>query len=128
MKNDAADSEMSSPADPEISASDHVANLVSDLRVLAASEIDYYRARLVYGRSVAKWTGLYLALSLFMLFGAVVGLILGLLITVSQVIGAFLATIAIFIGFLIVGFIFALLARRSSRNFQFPELSGNSDE
>ncbi len=128
MKNDVADPEMPSPADPETSASDHVAKLVSDIRVLAASEIDYYRARLAYGRSVAKWTGLYLALSLFMLFGAVVGLILGLLITLSQLIGAFLATISVFIGSLIIGFIFALLARRSSRNFQFPELSENDDE
>jgi hypothetical protein len=129
MKHDAAQTEAIDIAESDISPRDQVSRLISDFRLLANAEIDYYRARFAYGRSVAKWTGLYVALTLFAVFGVVVALILGLLMALSDAIGPLAATACITIGFAIVAFVFAVLARRSGRNFAFPELhDGPSDE
>ena len=114
--------------DANISARDQVTNLMSDFRSLASAEFDYYRARFAYSRSVAKWTGIYVAMALFALFGAVVALILGILLSLSAAIGPVWATVAVTLVFIATTAIFAILARRSSRNFSFPELGEGESE
>ena len=114
--------------DADISARDQVTNLMSDFRSLASAEFDYYRARFAYSRSVAKWTGIYVAIAVFALFGAIVALILGMLLSLSAAIGPVWATIAVTLTFIAAMAIFAILAHRSSRNFSFPELGEGESE
>lgn len=110
-----------------MSPRDQITQLASDFRTLAAAEFDYYRARFAYSRTVAKWTGIYVAIALFALFGTIVALILGILLSLSAVIGPLLATLVVTLIFAGVTALFAALARRSSRNFSFPEL-GESEK
>jgi uncharacterized protein YacL len=108
--------------DPEIPPRDQVKQLVSDFRTLAAAEFDYYRARFAYSRTVAKWTGIYVAVALFALFGTIVALILGILLSLASAIGPVWATVLVTLIFAVLTALFAILARKSSRNFSFPEL------
>ena len=78
--------------------------------------------RFAYSKTVAKWTGIYVAIAVFASFGMVVALILGLLLSVATVIGPVWATITVTLIFAVFTAVFAILARRSSRNFGFPEL------
>ncbi len=127
MENDAALPPMSeADSDPQsdMSPRQHISQIVEDIRILAYAELSYYRARIVYARTVAKWTGLFASLSMFAIFGAVVALILGLLMALAQIIGPLGATICITIGFSLIGLLFGFLAYRNSRKFYFPEVTG----
>jgi uncharacterized protein YacL len=108
--------------DPEMPPRDQVKQLVSDFRTLAAAEFDYYRARFAYSRTVAKWTGIYVAVALFALFGTIVALIIGILLSLASAIGPVWATVLVTLIFAGLTALFAILARKSSRNFSFPEL------
>ncbi len=108
--------------DPEMPPRDQVKQLVSDFRSLAAAEFDYYRARFAYSRTVAKWTGIYVAVALFALFGTIVALILGILLSLAAAIGPIWATILVTLIFAGLTALFAVLARKSSKNFSFPEI------
>jgi hypothetical protein len=110
------------PISEELSARDQITRLVADFRGVAADEIRYYKARLAYSSSVAKWTGIYVAIALFALFGTVVALILGLLLILSAWIGAPAATLVVTLSFAGIALIFAQMARRNARNLSFPEL------
>jgi ABC-type multidrug transport system fused ATPase/permease subunit len=132
MENDAAPvehraSDKASVPD-HISPREHIAQIFDDVRILAYAELSYYKARIAYARTVAKWTGLFASLSMFALFGAVVALILGLLLVLAQVVGPLAATICITAGFLLVGMFFGFLAFRNSQKFYFPELTGESND
>lgn len=108
--------------DPEMPPRDQVKQLVSDFRSLAAAEFDYYRARFAYSRTVAKWTGIYVAVALFALFGTIVALILGILLSLAAAIGPIWATLLVTLIFAGLTALFAVLARKSSKNFSFPEI------
>jgi uncharacterized membrane protein len=108
--------------DPEMSPRDQITQLASDFRTLATAEFDYYRARFAYSRTVAKWTGIYVAVALFALFGTIIALILGILLSLASAIGPLWATVLVTLIFIGLTALFAILARRSSRNFSFPEL------
>jgi hypothetical protein len=103
-------------------ASEQVARLVGDFRIMADAEIKYYRARLSYSAGVAKWTSLFVALALFSLFGAVVALILGLLLALAELIGFLAATLCLTVSFILVAVLFAGIARNNVRKLSFPEI------
>lgn len=113
--------------DPEMPPRDQVKQLVSDFRTLAMAEFDYYRVRFAYSRTVAKWTGIYVAVALFALFGTIVALILGILLSLAAAIGPLWATVLVTLIFAGLTALFAILARKSSKNFSFPEL-GEGDQ
>jgi uncharacterized protein YacL len=113
--------------DPEMPPRDQVKQLVSDFRSLAMAEFDYYSARFAYSRTVAKWTGIYVAVALFALFGTIVALILGILLSLAVAIGPLWATVLVTLIFAGLTALFAILARKSSKNFSFPEL-GESEQ
>lgn len=121
---------MNEEADPaliekDLSPREQVGQIMSDFRNLATAEFDYYRARFAYGRTVAKWTGIYVAIALFASFGTIVALILGILLSLAAAIGPVWATLVVTLIFAAVTAVFIVLARRSSRNFNFPELNNN---
>jgi small-conductance mechanosensitive channel len=122
LRNDPAP--LSAPVTEDVSARDQIARLVADFRDLVAHELAYYKARFAYGSTIAKWTGIYVAVALFALFGTVIALILGLLLILAQAIGAPAATAVVTLGFAGIALLFAHLARRSARNLSFPELGG----
>jgi ABC-type multidrug transport system fused ATPase/permease subunit len=132
MENDAAPVENRASNEASvrdhISPREHIAQIFDDVRILAYAELSYYKARIAYARTVAKWTGLFASLSMFALFGAVVALILGLLLVLAQVVGPLAATICITAGFLSVGMFFGFLAFRNSQKFYFPEVTGESND
>lgn len=112
---------------PEISAREHIEQLVDDVRVLASTEIDYYRSRLFYSAGVAKWSGLFAVLALASLLGAMMAIILGLLMALAKVIGFLLATLVIALAFLGAAGGFAWLSRERIRSLRFPEITGEDD-
>lgn len=103
--------------DDDLGVQSRLHMLVDDVRNLAEAEIAYYRARFAHGRAVAKRTGLFVAITLFMLMGSIFSLILGLLLILTEYVGPIGATMITTIIFGALTLLFAQLARRSSRDF-----------
>jgi hypothetical protein len=111
----------------DISVRADMAQLVGDFREFVSAEMQYYQARLKYSKSVAKWTGAYLAIALFAAFGTIVALILGLLLIIASFVGPIWATVIVTLAFGAIGLLFAVLAQRTTRKFKFTELSERDD-
>jgi hypothetical protein len=110
-----------------ISVRADIEQLAEDFREFVSAEMQYYQARLKYSKSLAKWTGAYLAIALFMLLGAVVATILGILLIISSFIGPIWATVIVSLTFGCIGLCFAWLAQRTARKFKFTELGERDD-
>ena len=103
------------------SVRDDLSAITIQIRELVAAEMEYYQARLKYSKSVAKWTGLYLALAFCALLGSAVGLILGLLLILSAWFGPIIATVTVCGSFAVIGILLLLTARSNSRKLLFSE-------
>ncbi len=115
--------------DKEFSAREQIKIVTSDLRVLIDNELKYYKARLAYTRTVAKWTSVYLLISICAFFGCIVACILGALLIVSSYFGPILGTIFVAATSLIFAILFAFIARRKSKEFRVMEIDKpTSDE
>lgn len=112
----------------EPSASEQVALVMEDLRAMVKAEMRYHRSRLDYTRHVFRWSFQYGAIAAFAFGGASIALVLGLVLTLSPLIGPLAATLLVTISFVIIGIIFALLARKWMRKVYFPEMQKNADE
>ena len=112
----------------EPSASEQVALVMEDLRAMVKAEMRYYRSRLDYTRHVFRWSFQYGAIAAFAFGGASIALVLGLVLTLSPLIGPLAATLLVTISFVIIGIIFALLARKWMRKVYFPEMHKNADD
>lgn len=116
------------PPPIEPSASEQVALVMEDLRAMAKAEMRYHRSRLDYTRHVFSWSFRYGAVAALTFGGASIALVLGLVLTLSTLIGPLAATLLVTISFMIIGIIFATLARRWMRKVYFPEMQKNVDE
>ena len=112
----------------EPSASEQVAFVMEDLRAMVKAEMRYHRSRLDYTRHVFRWSFQYGAIAAFAFGGASIALVLGLVLTLSPLIGPLAATLLVTISFVIIGIIFALLARKWMRKVYFPEMQKNADD
>jgi len=112
----------------EPSASEQVALVMEDLRAMVKAEMRYHRSRLDYTRHVFRWSFQYGAIAAFAFGGASIALVLGLVLTLSPLIGPLAATLLVTISFLVIGIIFALLARKWMRKVYFPEMQKNVDD
>lgn len=112
----------------EPSASEQVALVMEDLRAMVKAEMRYHRSRLDYTRHVFRWSFQYGAIAAFAFGGASIALVLGLVLTLSPLIGPLAATLLVTISFVIIGIIFALLARKWMRKVYFPEMQKNADD
>jgi hypothetical protein len=117
-------------AEPPIepSASEQVALVMEDLRAMVKAEMRYHRSRLDYTRHVFRWSFQYGAIAAFAFGGASIALVLGLVLTLSPLIGPLAATLLVTISFVVIGIIFALLARKWMRKVYFPEMQKNADD
>lgn len=112
----------------EPSASEQVALVMEDLRAVVKAEMRYHRSRLDYTRHVFRWSFQYCAIAAFAFGGASIALVLGLVLTLSPLIGPLAATLLVTISFVIIGIIFALLARKWMRKVYFPEMQKNAED
>jgi hypothetical protein len=112
----------------EPSASEQVALVMEDLRAMVKAEMRYHRSRLDYTRHVFRWSFQYGAIAAFAFGGASIALVLGLVLTLSPLIGPLAATLLVTISFVVIGIIFALLARKWMRKVYFPEMQKNADD
>lgn len=112
----------------EPSASEQLALVMEDLRAMVKAEMRYHRSRLDYTRHVFRWSFRYGAVAAFAFSGASIALVLGLVLTLSPLIGPLAATLLVTISFVIIGIVFAILARRWMRKVYFPEIQKNVDD
>jgi len=112
----------------EPSASEQIALVMEDLRAMVKAEMRYHRLRLDYTRHVFRWSFRFGAVAAFAFGGASIALVLGLVLTLSPLIGPFAATLLVTISFVIIGMVFATLARRWMRKVYFPEIPNNVDD
>lgn len=117
-----------SPKPAEATASEQVSLVVEDLRALVKAEMQYYRSRLDYTRHVFRSAFLYGAIAAFALIGAAIAFVLGLVLTLSPLIGPLAATLVVSISFLFIGVIFGWLARKWMRKVYFPEVQKNVED
>lgn len=112
----------------EPSASEQVALVMEDLRAMVKAEMRYHRSRLDYTRHVFRWSFQYGAIAACAFGGASIALVLGLVLTLSPLIGPLAATLLVTISFVVIGIIFALSARKWMRKVYFPEMQKNADD
>jgi flagellar motor component MotA len=115
-------------ASPEPTASEQVSLVIEDLRALVQSEIRYHRSRLDYTRHVFRWAFRYGAVAAFAFGGASIALVLGLVLTLSPLIGPLGATLIVTLSFAFIGAIFGMQARKWMRKVYFPEIQRDDDD
>lgn len=118
--------DLTPPIEP--SASEQIALVMEDLRAMVKAEMHYHRSRLDYTRHVFRWSFRYGAIAAFAFSGASIALVLGLVLTLSPLIGPLAATLLVTISFVMIGIIFAAMARRWMRKVYFPEMPKNVDD
>jgi flagellar motor component MotA len=116
------------PPSPEPTASEQVSLVIEDLRALVQSEIRYHRSRLDYTRHVFRWAFRYGAVAAFAFGGASIALVLGLVLTLSPLIGPLGATLIVTLSFAFIGAIFGMQARKWMRKVYFPEIQRDDDD
>jgi len=116
------------PPSPEPTASEQVSLVIEDLRALVKSEIRYHRSRLDYTRHVFRWAFRYGAVAAFAFGGASIALVLGLVLTLSPLIGPLGATLIVTLSFAFIGAIFGMQARKWMRKVYFPEIQRDDDD
>jgi ABC-type proline/glycine betaine transport system permease subunit len=125
MNNEPAilDDNIDMASSPEISSVRKQFDVITgDIKTLFNSELDYYKVRLSYSKTVAKWTGIYLLISFCALFGGVVASIVGALLIATSFWGPVWGTLAVIAASLVITILFALMARSKSKQFSFPEI------
>jgi Putative Actinobacterial Holin-X, holin superfamily III len=115
------------PAPPEPTASEQVSLVIADLRALVQAEIRYHRSRLDYTRHVFRWAFRYGAIAAFAFGGASIALVIGLVLTLSPLIGPLGATLVVTLSFALIGTFFGLQARKWMRKVYFPEIQKDDD-
>jgi len=112
----------------EPTAGEQVSLAIEDLRKLVRAEIRYHRSRLDYTRHVFRWAFRYGAVAAFSFAGASIALVIGLVLTLSPMIGPLGATLLVTFTFAIIGSIFGLRARKWMRKVYFPEMQKHDDD
>ena len=112
----------------EPSASEQLALVMEDLRAMVKAEMRYHRSRLDYTRHVFLWSFRYGAVAACAFGGASIALVLGLVLSLSPIIGPLAATLLVTISFVIIGIVFAALAQKWMRKVYFPEMQKNVDD
>lgn len=98
-----------------------VAHLLAALRASVDAERGYWLARLRYARAQAKWIAVFAIAGIAAFVGAVMALIFGMLLILTQLIGPGLATLAVTIGFILVAAASGWAAMVRARRLTFAE-------
>jgi hypothetical protein len=111
----------------EPSPVEQVTLVLDDLRALVRAEVNYYQSRLDYSRHVLRWSFRFGAIAAFAFSGAAIALVIGLVLTLSPVIGPGWATLTVTAAFIIIGIICGFKARKWLRKVYFPEIERDDD-
>lgn len=103
------------------SPTEQVRTLVADVRALAASEIEYAKARLSYSGGIIRKAGILALLAIFFLSGAIIAFILGLLLILNHYVGPWWATAIVVVSFTLAAWGAGSTARRTANNLKFDE-------
>lgn len=96
----------------ERSLVEDVRQLVDDGRTLIEAELAYQKSRAVVAGMAAKSIAGWVLLGLALLFFSLMALVLGLILTLTPVIGAVGATLVVVLGLLVMGALSGLVALR----------------
>lgn len=127
MNDEAKQDPANEHGDAEAAPTRHVALLIEDVRALVRAELNYYQTRLTYSRQVIGRSLAFGAVAAAFAVGAAVALVVGLVLTLAPLIGPGLATLAVTLGFVIIGSVFAVKARNWARKVYFPEIDEHAD-
>jgi hypothetical protein len=120
--------EVAAPDIPDVSPTQQVSLVLEDVRALVRAELRYYQSRLDYSRHVMKWSFRFGGIAAFAFSAAAIGLVTGLIMTLSPLIGPGWATLLVTLGFITVGAICAVQARKWVRKVYFPEIERENDD
>lgn len=102
-----------SPADAaERSLVDDVRQMVDDGRTLLEAELAYQKSRALVAGQGAKGIAGWGALALALVFFALMALVMGLLLALSELVGGWIATVIVVLGLLLAAGLSALAAGR----------------
>jgi Putative Actinobacterial Holin-X, holin superfamily III len=127
MKEEHQTEEAPAPDIPDVSPTQQVSLVFEDVRALVRAELRYYQSRLDYSRHVMKWSFRFGGIAAFAFSAAAIGLVTGLIMTLSPYIGPGWATLLVTFGFIAVGAICAVQARKWMRKVYFPEIETEND-
>lgn len=111
----------------EVSPVEQVTLVLDDLRALVRAEVNYYQSRLDYSRHVLRWSFRFGAIAAFAFSGAAIALVIGLVLTLSPLIGPGWATLSVTATFIVIGIICGFKARKWLRKVYFPEIERDDD-
>lgn len=129
MMTDEVQQEEAEKADmPDMSPTAQVSLVLEDVRALVKAELHYYQSRLDYSRYVMKWSFGFGAIAALAFGGAAIALVVGLVLTLAPLIGPGPATLAVTLGFILIGAIAGFQARKWVRKVYFPEIERDDDD
>lgn len=128
MNKDYQSNEVEVEAVPDVTPTEQVSKVVDDFRALVRAELNYFRSRLDYSGQVLKRSALYGGIAIFALFGAVIALATGSVMTLATLVGPGWATLAVTLALVIIGSIFGVQARNWVRKVYFPEIEKHDDD
>ena len=111
----------------DVSATEQVSLVLEDIRALIRAELNYFQSRLNYSRHVVKLSFRFGAIAAFAFTGAAIALVMGLVLTLAPHIGPGRATLVVTLGFVIIGSVCGVQARKWVRKVYFPEIDENDD-
>jgi membrane protein implicated in regulation of membrane protease activity len=102
-------------SDETLSPRAQITALFQDVRALAATEIDYAKARLSYSGGIIRMAGIWVLLAVLFLIGAAIALSVGLLLILNSIWGPWVATASVFMLFFVAAVFSALVARKTAQ-------------
>jgi len=106
---------------------DDLHGLVDRGLAFAQAEVELQKARGIYAVGRIKWIALLGGLALVLLFFSLVALTVGMVIALTPLLGALVATLAVFGGLVIVALICALIAARQWKSMLRALSNGSAD-
>lgn len=113
---------------PDVSPTEQVSLVLEDVRALVKAELHYFQSRLDYSRHVIRMSFRFGAIAAFAFSGAAIALVIGMVMTLAPHIGPGWATLAVTVGFIIIGAIAGYQARKWVRKVYFPEIERENDD
>lgn len=112
----------------EASATEQVSLVLEDVRALVRAELHYFQSRIDYSRHVMRISFRFGGIAAFAFGAASIGLVTGLIMTLTPHIGPGWATLLVTVGFIIIGAIAGYQARKWVRKVYFPEIERENDD
>jgi predicted Abi (CAAX) family protease len=128
MKDEQQQDKTDEPDIADVSPTQQVSLVIDDVRALVRAELNYYRSRLDYSRHVMKRSAGFGFVAALAFMAAAIALVVGLVLTLAPYIGPGMATLAVTLGFILIGAISGNQAQKWAAKVRFPEIDKDDDE